>query len=338
LSSLIVEISRIEAVAPHPNADALELGQIKGWQVCVPKGKYAPGDLVTYVPIDAVIPVEHSDRWGITKYLSNGRVRCARLRGEPSFGVVLDRELDWPEGADVAAHYGITKYEPPLRLNAGDAEPEHALFFRYSEVENMRNFPAIFTSDEPVIVTEKIHGTNCRVGIVEGQVVAGSRLQQRKRPEGDAFERSTYWFPYSLESVKSLLHSVQETGARQVILFGEVYGSKIQSLDYGCKGKLGFRAFDLLVDGDWVDWHAFTGLCETHGVEWVPEIWTGPFSLDQIRQVASGQTQLEAGHIREGVVVKPLKGRRHPALGRVVLKYISDEYLFGKGITDSLDV
>ena len=65
MSTLIVEVCKIEKVLPHDNADALELCQIKGWQCVIPKGRYSADDLVTYVPIDAVIPQEHSDRWGI---------------------------------------------------------------------------------------------------------------------------------------------------------------------------------------------------------------------------------------------------------------------------------
>src|SRR5579871_6302505 len=127
MAETIVEVCKIEKVTPHPNADALELAQIKGWQCVVPLGRYREGDLVTYIPIDSMIPLPHADRWGITKYLSvktgleasvppAGRVRCARLRGEPSFGVVVDLEdLAWVAGQDVKEHYGILKYIPPLK-------------------------------------------------------------------------------------------------------------------------------------------------------------------------------------------------------------------------------
>ena len=84
MSSLIVPIAAIDAVMPHPNADRLEIAVIKGWQVIVSKGTYQPGDRVIYVPPDAVVPVAWSDQWNVTKYLQKGRVRCARLRGEPS--------------------------------------------------------------------------------------------------------------------------------------------------------------------------------------------------------------------------------------------------------------
>src|SRR5436189_2833731 len=128
MSSLIVEVCRIQAVMPHSNADALELAHIKGWQCVVPKGRFTAGQLIVYIPIDSVLPLALSERLGITRYLSNGRVRCARLRGEPSFGVVMDAEAGLAEGEDVALRHGITKFIPPLKISSGDAETPHPLF------------------------------------------------------------------------------------------------------------------------------------------------------------------------------------------------------------------
>ena len=205
-----------------------KLAQIKGWQCVIPKGRYLADDLVTYIPIDAVIPPEHSDRWGFTKYLSNGRVRCAKLRGEPSFGVIVDREdKAWAEGMDVKDYYGITKYVPPVKMGAGDAAPAHPLFGEYTDVENLRNFPAVLTDGEEVVVTEKLHGTNCRLGLIEGELMAGSMSVRRARPE--RLSDSIYWQPMELAGVQALLESLGQS-ARQVILYGEVFGSKVQSL------------------------------------------------------------------------------------------------------------
>ncbi len=83
MAETIVEVCKLENVTAHPNADALELAQIKGWQCVVPLGKYRTGDLITYIPIDAMIPLEHADRWGITKYLS---VRIFAIRFFDSTG------------------------------------------------------------------------------------------------------------------------------------------------------------------------------------------------------------------------------------------------------------
>ena len=336
MSTLIVEVCRIEKVLAHGNADALELAQIKGWQCVIPKGRYAMGDLVTYIPIDAVIPAEHSDRWGFTKYLSNGRVRCAKLRGEPSFGVIVDLEdAAWPEGEDVKDRYGITKYVPPIKLGAGDAAPSHPLFPEYTDVENLRNFPAVFTEGEEVFATEKLHGTSCRLGLIEGEEMAGSMSVRRARPESLA--DSLYWQPMQIEGVTALLERLGQE-ARQVILYGEVFGSKIQNLNYGLVGTLGFRAFDLLVDGKFLDSAAFFETCAEFGVPTVPLLYRGPYALDTIKALSEGPTTLAADHIREGVVVKPARERTDPKIGRVCLKYIGDPYLFAKNVTDSHDV
>lgn len=327
MSSVIVDVCRIDTIQPHSNADALEIAHVKGWQCVVRKGEFSAGDAVVYIPPDSVVPVELSDKLGVTKYLSKGRVRCAKLRGEPSFGLVFRPNAGMNIGDNVTDHYGITKYVPPLKVSAGDAEADHPLFVKYTDIENMRNFPAVFNAGEAVVATEKIHGTNCRVGIVEGEWMAGSKEIRRKRPDDDAMPSSTYWYPFTLECVRSLLEALAAKH-RQVILFGEVYG-KVQSLKYGLPRSIGFAAFDLYLDGRYADYEVMKALCVAHGVVTVPVFAKFQFSLDAVRDVSSGKTMMNgAEHIREGVVVRPLVERHDPTVGRVVLKYLSDEYLF----------
>jgi RNA ligase (TIGR02306 family) len=332
MSSLIVPVTFVEKIFPHPNADALELAQVLGWQLVVRKGEYAVNDKIVYFPIDTVLPLTVSDTFGVTKYLRKQRIRCAKLRGEPSFGLAVKPDNpDWEIGLNVAEHYGATKFEPPIRPGQGDAEKAHPLFMEYTEIENMRNFPDIFTMGENVILTEKIHGTSSRVGIIEGELMGGSKAVRRKRPEDDKFNTSLYWYPLSLEPVRTLIESLGDT-ARQVILFGEIYGSKIQSFHYGHKGTLGFRAFDLLINGYYLNWSDFVATCHQFGVETVPVVATIPFDLAEVKRYSEGETLLLAqdAHIREGLVVRPLVERTHPKIGRVILKYVSDSYLFGE--------
>src|SRR6266436_8394187 len=118
-SSLIVPVATIDALDPHPNADNLQLAQILGWQMIVPKDTYQVGSKVVYIPIDTVLPVEFSDKIGVTDYLSKQRVRCIKLRGEPSFGLAITPDEDWPVGENVFEHYGLVKYEPPVREMRG---------------------------------------------------------------------------------------------------------------------------------------------------------------------------------------------------------------------------
>src|SRR5262245_32891865 len=141
VSSLIIEVCRVEAVEKHPNADKMSICVVKGWRVCAGLEQFSPGDLCVYVPPDSVLPPELSDRLGVTKYLSplpanndgirppGGRVRVARLRGEPSYGLIMG--VDDPTltaGADVAARYGITKFEPPPVFDDGESERAHPAF------------------------------------------------------------------------------------------------------------------------------------------------------------------------------------------------------------------
>jgi|SRR5580765_1060954 len=344
MSNLIIPVAAIENLTPHNNADSLELAQILGWQMVVRKGEYKVGNKVVYLPIDTVLPQELSDQFGVTNYLSKGRVRCTRLRGEPSFGLAIKPDNEsWQVGDDVAEYYeklGVKKYEPPVRGIQGngrsggrapDAEDEHALFVKYTGIENMRNYPSVFQKDETVILTEKIHGCNSRVGVVEGEFMAGSHAVRRKRPEDDNFSTNLYWYPLSLSPVRDLLENL--TGQhKQVILFGEIYGNRLQTLDYGHKDTLGYRVFDILIDGHYLDWPDFTLLCSQYNIETVPVVASLPFSLDIIKKHSEGNTLLmeDNAHIREGVVVKPLQERRDPKLGRVILKYVGDQYLFGK--------
>jgi RNA ligase (TIGR02306 family) len=340
MSSLIVEVSQIDVVQVHPNADALELATIKGWQCVVPKAKYKAGDKVVYVPVDAVIPAELAEKLGITKYLSNGRVRCAKLRGEPSFGVIMDpADVAWASGLDVAAHYGITKFIPPIKISSGDAAPEDPRFPAYTEVENLRNFPTLFAEGEPVVATEKLHGTNQRTGLIDGEWMAGSR--ELRRMPTDEPASNLYWYPSTLPAVRALLEGLAAQGHKHVVLYGEVFGSKIQSLTYGHVGKLGFAAFDLMLDGRYVDAPDFQRLCAAQGVPTVPVLYEGPFSLEAIKAVSTGNTTLpNAVHIREGVVVRPRVERTDPKIGRLILKCLNDDYLLKKEegrVSDSTD-
>jgi len=348
MSSVIANVVEIESVEPHPNADRLFLARIKGWQAVIRKRddgspEFAPGERVVFIPPDSTLPREMAERLGVVSYLSERTdvegtrvlvVRQVRLRGEPSFGLLVrPDDPGWPVGTDVREHYGIGKYRPPVRFSAGDSEPNHPLFQRYTEIENLRNFPDVFKPGEEVVVSEKIHGTNARIGWVQGALLAGSHGLQRKRPAPEEIATNTYWFPSTLEPVQSLLDELRKDH-EVAILYGEIYGSRVQSLHYGRRDGLGFAAFDLLVGEHYLDYDDFAALCEKHGVPTVPVLERGPFSLARVAELSRGKTTLPDQHIREGVVVRPVQERFEPQVdGRVILKYVSDDYLLNDKLT-----
>jgi RNA ligase (TIGR02306 family) len=346
MSTIKVEVCEILDIQPHGNADALELATVQGWQMCVKKGVHQKGDLVVYFEQGTVLTKEIAAELNVATYLSektdiNGDrvsvVHRIKLRGEPSFGLVVLPEVGMELGQDVAEFYQATKYFPPIKIQAGDSAGEDPNFPKYTSLENMRSYPNLLEVGETVVATEKVHGSNCRVGYVwnideeeKPTMMAGSRTLRRKEPEDpNTMVANTYWFPHTLPGVKHLLAELQSQGCKQVILYGEVYGQGIQAYNYG-ERKINFRAFDLMLDGKYVDYATFKSLCDRHQVEQVPLVYEGAFSLDVIKSHSDGDSLVGGNHGREGVVVKPIIERDDPKSGRVILKYVGDRYLFGK--------
>lgn len=126
-----------------------------------------------------------------------------------------------------------------------------------------------------------------------------------------------------------------------MILFSELYGSGVQDMTYGCKeGERKFLAYDITIDGQYVDAGAKYDLFESFQIPTVPVLYTGPFSWDVVEAYTDGPTTIcdpkDAGPFkgREGVVVTCLtEPRDYP--GRKIYKSISADYLSRKNATDS---
>jgi len=354
-TTVTVLIAEITNIRPHPGADKLELCDVNGWQLVIGKGKYTDRSKIVYITIDSLIPKVWSDLWGVTNYLKGAnkdRVGQVKLRGEPSFGLAVDipEELTLMGraqiGENVADFFGITKYEPPVKMrsSSGDADSPNPLIQKYTDIDNLRNYPKVFNDGEEVIATEKCHGTNCKLGYIDGTEVASSMAIPRKRPfikvddtiipcelTSPEVRNSTYWFPWSIESVRTMLKDLYEqTKAKQILLYGEVFGGSIQKgHSYGHPTDIAFMAFDLLVDGRYYNYDDFHSICSKYGVPMCPVLYRGPYSIEAIKLVSGGKSTLDNTTVREGVVVQPVIERPHPKVGRLKMKYVSDDYLFG---------
>lgn len=357
MSSLIVDVSRIEEIKSHPMADRVELVRTKGWWCVSQIGHWKVGEKCVYFPPDTVIPEALAEACDIVKYVSplprnpdgsrppGYRIRAQRFRGEQSFGFIHKPEdQSWELGKDVVDIYGVTKYDPPIS-SEGDADTPVASFHAYTGIENIKNFPGILQDGEEVVIEEKIHGTNSRVGIVLlpdeelGEAiwtfVCGSHAVRRKQFNQKG-QPSRYWLPLT-DEVKGLLVEVCD-GMNNVVVFGEIFGP-VQDMNYGLN-SCSFRAFDISVNGKYLDYDDRNSLLANHGIDSAPCLYRGPFSWDTISKITDGPTTLclpeKAGKFkgREGVVVRPVKERYDqnlPNFGRVILKSISVDYLSRKG-------
>lgn len=363
MSTLIVEVSVIKKVEAHPNADRLAIATVKGWKTCITfdpktqKAQFSPGDPCIYIPPDSVVPLALAERFGVIKYCQpvrdsladppvRFRVKAARLRGIPSYGLVIPPDNPaWAIGENVTNFYGITKWDPPDERFDGDAAPSHPAFHHYTEIETWQNFPDAFEEGEEVVVTEKIHGKNCRLGYIHNEkngvwnFMCGSHNLPRKEFDARG-AMSDFWKPCT-EEVKRLLRFVSGE-KRNVIVFGEIFGDQVQDTAYGKRrGEIGFRLFDIAVDGCYLDWNKKIKIAEQFGVPTVPIYYRGPYSMAIVERFTHGETTVcdpeNAGAFkwREGVVITPSKERFSDQLnGRVILKSVSADFLARKGAKD----
>jgi RNA ligase (TIGR02306 family) len=343
MSTFRVEITRIDEVLPHPNADRLELVRIRGWKAVAAKGIHTAGDAVVYIPEDAIVPEPVLAALDLTGKLAgkeHNRVKAIRLRGELSQGLLMPMHVfhtlagpgeDVP-GTDVAQALGITKWEEPIPAHlAGRAIPWPVWMNKYTDIENIKNFPGVLRDGEPVVVTEKLHGACAAFGMrhADGELFVASRNLCLARDEANA-----YWRVAAQAEMENHLRALlAETGAASATVYGEVLG--VQDLKYGfVNGRLGLRGFDVSLEGEYED-HGGPAqrVLLARGLERVPLLYEGPFSDAVLEEHTDGATVLGAGHVREGVVVRPAAERYDvdANLGRVILKSVSGEYLTRKG-------
>jgi len=367
MSTLKVEICRIDGVEKHPNADRLDIVKIAGWQCVTQKDAFKVGDSCVYIPIDSILPLEvESKIFGPDSKikLDKSRVRSIKLRGAISQGMaVRPSTLGIPDdqdvGTDVSEILGIKKYEPPTRevshnsqLNPKPKRSCNPNFKKYTGIENWKWYPTLFDSTEEVVVTEKIHGTNFRCGYIpycantwwkkvlkflhltpQYEFVYGShnvQLQNKLRYKG-YYSNNVYLKiakQYNLESVLKNFPGF--------VVYGEIYGDRIQKgYNYGCgTGEHKLVVFDVMHDGSYLDFPVFSVFCNLRRLPMAPVVYHGPYDGDKILSLTKGNSVLcPEQRVREGVVVKPLK-EQITFMGRKILKVISDDYLLNNDNTD----
>ncbi|MDJ0380019.1 RNA ligase (ATP) [Streptomyces sp. G-G2] len=341
-------------VHTHPNADALELAQVGLCRAVVAKGAYRTGEFAVYIPEQAVLPTDLIAELGLTGRLAGSRadrVKAVRLRGELSQGIVcrpaaladVDLARAAGEGTDFAELLGITKWAPPIPTTMnGDVETAPDLL-PWVDIENLQRYPDIFEPGEPVVITEKLHGSAC----LTTYIADADRVQVSSKGFGakslalveDA--RNLYWRAIRSHDVPAVAARLAERlGATRVGIFGEVYGAGVQDLTYGADGRselLGYAVFDVSaeIDGE-VRWLDAAELL-TDELPLAPRLFEGPYDVGTVLELASGRETVSGRtlHLREGVVIRPASERYSPVVGgRAIAKAVSPAYLTRKGGTE----
>ncbi|MFD9305092.1 RNA ligase (ATP) [Streptomyces sp. NPDC060048] len=356
MSTLRVTVEEI-SVHPHPNADALELAQVGLYRAVVAKGAYRTGDFALYIPEQAVLPTGLIEELGLTGRLAGAdanRVKAVRLRGELSQGLVCrpralaDADLARAagEGTDFAESLGITKWSPPIPTTMNGEVEAASELLPWVDVENLQRYPGIFEPGEPVVLTEKLHGTACLLTYLaeDDRVLVSSKGFGSKGLALREDERNLYWRAVRGHGVpEAAARLAKRLGATRVGIFAEVYGKGVQDLAYGtdvrtAEAAPGYAVFDVSaeIDGQ-VRWLDPEQVLADGELPLVPKLFEGAYDLDTVLEWASGRETVSGRglHLREGVVIRPAEERYSPVVGgRAIAKAVSPAYLTRKGGTE----
>ena len=335
MSTFAVLVRRLE-LFPHANADRLELAKVDDYYCVVKKSQFKTGDLVAYIPEASLLPAALVEEMGLAGRLAGpekNRVKAVKLRGALSQGLVLPARPQWKEGDDVTAELGIVKWIPPIPVHlTGELAPAPVGWHGYTDIENIKCYPMILQPGEEVVATEKVHGTCTLLGWFDGVRAMSSKGYGRGGTVIKEDEKNLYW---RMARKYQLFEKITDLGGAKgvIMLFGETFGAGVQDLGYGAqKGEPIFFAFDIAINGRYLDYDDFAQICLTRDIPQAHVLYRGPFGATCLAYTSGAEkVSGKAVHMREGIVIRPLKERYVPDLGRVILKSVNEAYLLRGG-------
>jgi len=361
-------VTRIHAIEPIAGADAIEAAVIGAYRSVVKKGEFKINDLAVYIPEASLVPEWLLTHMGLTGRLAGpnkDRVKAIKLRGCLSQGLVYplinQKRIEYfnkvsgqierftvSQGDDVKDLLGVKKWEPEIPANfAGELANYGQEITLHYDIENLKKYPGVFVDGEEVVMTEKLHGTFCGIVIVPekdrndeklfmgriGVFSKGLGAQGLGFKPSEANNSNVYIRALNALGVFETLFREYSNTEAPIFFLGEVFGA-VQDLTYG--QKLSFRLFDVAVgyrgDQEFIDYDGAVAIANILGFDRVPLLYRGPYSQAAVDEATNGKETVSGQglHVREGVVIKPIRERFDYELGRVCLKSVSEGYLLRK--------
>jgi RNA ligase (TIGR02306 family) len=362
-------VGKVTEIKAIKGADNIELAVVGGWNAITKKGAQTVGELVVVATTDAVIPQTISDSIGVTNYLrKGGRVRTVKLRGVYSECLIISLDslpqmkeqyatgigYYWNEGEDLMEKLGIFKYEPPavqIQLASGRKFKYHQNpnFGVYYKFPNLKNVTGMFTEEDNVQITRKIHGTNARYGIVlkkklsftdklkkffrlankwvDYEYVYGSHNVEKGSDSQGFYDTDVWRTVAENNKIKQKLWDFvkcQSDGIGSgIILYGEIYGKGIQkNYEYNLDDNR-FSGFDFVIDGVYQDTFFTQHIIENVlGLDHVPVLYNGSWNQETQDKYVFNNFIEGTKVPHEGIVIKHVSGERNK-----VAKVINPDYL-----------
>ena len=176
-----------------------------------------------------------------------------------------------------------------------------------------RNETVEYLADNIWQFTEKIDGTNIRIHWDGHNVEIGGRTDRAQIPKHLMdYLSATFLTP----EVEELFE--QTYGEKDVMLFGEGYGAKIQNGgDY--RSDVSFILFDVLIGDNWQSRELVETTAKMFGIDVVPIVLEGTIG-DGIDYVMQHNNSTIGNAIMEGVVGRPKVEMKDRLGNRIIVK------------------
>lgn len=169
--------------------------------------------------------------------------------------------------------------------------------------------------------TEKIDGTNIRVIYENGNIRIGGKTENAQLPAQLHTSLIDMFSGWRLEKMKDLF------GDKNVTLFGEGYGPKIQNGGQ-YRNDQGFILFDVNVNGKWEDSLEVGSLCNRLALDVVPIIGVGTLweAIGEVHFESVVAKRAGNSLKAEGLVVRPVRGLLDSNGERIIAKLRAKDY------------
>lgn len=336
---------------PHPDAEKLEIGKVGDYPVVVGKGLYKDGDIVVFAPEKSVLSGPLRDEF--EKYLAGpdkNRVHSVRLRGELSCGIIVPPHLlpdlsGYKLDEDLSEVIGIKKYTPVIPVELlGEVEEAKTDVYAKHEVLHFSIYENDFQAGERILITEKIHGTQCSCVLnVTGETAI---MSKGLADEGIAFQPgqdNVYCRSVKASNIFAklglLIDALKKEGRMNGVIAVQVIGEAIpacKDFNYGLQNTARFMAFrvEILAESERVRIQ-YDDPINPFREDWVPVLYDDipdPGDPKALRKIAAtccaGHESVSGNaiHIREGCVIEPYASRRASDGEALRVKFINPEY------------
>lgn len=314
----LATIQCIKNVRLHPNADALDLVQVLGWQVVTKRNEFKENDLCVYVAIDNVLPDKPEFQFLKNK---NFRIKPIKLRKMESAGIVFPLSIlplsadNYKEGDDVSDIIGVTHYEKPIPAElAGQALGGIPGFIIITDELNLRTYPDALPElyGRPYYISRKDDGCSGTFFIKGGEFGVCSRRINLKETETNGFWKMAR--KYDVENV--LRKAFPES---DIAIQGEIVGPGIQKNNLGLK-ELELHLFNIfdIKQRYYLDYDKIVEFTNTYNIPMVTTINQGNafgYNLEELLELANKQTY-PTGKPAEGIVIRPKESFRSAELNK----------------------